>query len=111
MTKPHRNARIALSTVDSEEEARKLATLLVEAGLAACVNIVPGVVSVYRWRGRLCQDAEWLLVIKTRESRLAELESRLRAVHSYETPELIVLEIVAGSSPYLEWLNEMVEEG
>ena len=109
MIETTQDARVALSTAGSAQEAREVATGLVEGGLAACVNIVPGVESIYRWQGELCQDTEWLLVIKTCASRLVELESRLRELHSYDTPELIVLEITAGSRPYLEWLAALVE--
>ncbi|MBL4848415.1 MAG: divalent-cation tolerance protein CutA [Planctomycetes bacterium] len=96
---------VLLSTAPTEDEARSLAQALVEAGLAACVNLVPGVRSIYRWKGKLCEDGEVLLVIKSTEARREALIERLGALHSYECPEAIALPIVAGSADYLEWLH------
>jgi periplasmic divalent cation tolerance protein len=101
-------ALVALSTVGKPEDAHRIARALVEKGVAACVNILPGVVSVYRWKGQVEQDAELLLVIKTTAARLADLERELRAVHPYEVPELVALPIQAGSEPYLAWLGDSV---
>lgn len=84
--------------------AERLARGLVEAKLAACVNIVSGVRSFYRWQGELQEDGEAQLVIKTRAARFAELERFVREHHPYEVPELIALPIVRGSQAYLEWL-------
>ena len=97
---------VALSTVGSAADAERLARALVERRLAACVNVVPGVVSYYRWRGELQRDAERLLVIKTRAERLPALREALRELHPYELPELIALEITGGSEAYLSWLDE-----
>jgi periplasmic divalent cation tolerance protein len=99
---------VALSTCGSEQEARKLARELVEARLAACVNIVPGVSSVYRWQGKIEEDAEWLLLIKTRREHLDRLRAQLEESHSYDVPELIALSIEEGARPYLEWLEQQL---
>lgn len=99
---------IALSTVGSAEEADRLARALVERRLAACVNVVPGVVSHYRWQGELQRDEERLLVIKTRAERIEALRDALRELHPYELPELVAFEISAGSPEYLKWLDEGV---
>jgi len=97
---------VVLSTVGSESEASRLAHALVERGLAACVNVVPGVRSVYRWEGRIHDEAEWLLVIKTRRERFEELRRAIRELHSYEQPEIVMLEIADGDSGYLRWLDD-----
>ncbi len=99
---------VALSTVGSAEEADRLARALVERRLAACVNVVPGVVSHYRWQGELQRDEERLLVIKTRAERIEALRDALRELHPYELPELVAFEITAGSPEYLKWLDEGV---
>ena len=96
---------VLLSTAPSEAEARRIARALVEEGLAACVNLVPGVRSIYRWEGEVKEDAEQLLVIKTAPARRAALTQRLLELHSYECPEAIALPILAGSEPYLAWLQ------
>lgn len=89
-------------------DAERIATELVERRLAACVNIVPGVRSVYRWRGAIATDGESLLVVKTTRPAVAELDRALRDVHPYDTFELVALEIAAGSAPYLEWIGASV---
>ena len=99
---------VALSTVGSAEDAERLARALVERRLAACVNVVPGVVSHYLWKGELCRDEERLLVIKTRTERLGELRTALADLHPYELPELVALDITDGSERYLAWLDENV---
>ena len=98
------NKIVVLSTAANEEEAERIARRLVEEKLAACVNVVPGVQSFYRWEGKIERQSEILLIAKTTTTKFADLEREVRALHSYETPEIIALPIVAGSSPYLAWL-------
>ena len=97
---------VALSTVGTAEDAERIARTLVERGLAACVNVVPGLVSIYRWKGEVQRDGELLLVIKTRADRFEAMREALVAMHPYEVPELIALPIGAGHAPYLAWLDE-----
>ena len=99
---------VALSTVATAEDADRLAKALVERRLAACVNVVPGVVSHYRFEGEQHRDAELLLVIKTRAEKLEALRAALVELHPYEVPELVALEISAGHEAYLEWLDASV---
>ena len=98
-------AVVVLCTAGSRTEAERLATALVGERLAACVSLILPLRSVYRWRGRIERAREVLLVIKTRRALAARLITRVRALHSYEIPEVIALPIVAGSAPYLAWLT------
>ena len=100
--------RIVLTTCASLEEARKIAHALIERRLAACVNIVPQVESVYRWQGNVETATEWLLVIKTAAAVFARLRDALSELHSYETPECIAIAIEDGSAAYLDWIGESV---
>ena len=95
---------VAFSTTGSSEEARRIATALVDEQLAACVNIVNNIHSIYRWQGATEAAAESLMVIKTRANLLPAIESRLRDLHSYDVPELVAIPIAQGAQPYLEWL-------
>jgi periplasmic divalent cation tolerance protein len=97
-------ARIVLTTASSPEEAGRLGRVFVEERLAACVSVVPGGESIYRWKGEVESATETLMLIKTGADQLAALEERLRELHSYETPEFLVLGVESGSLPYLEWL-------
>ena len=99
---------IVLSTVATAEDAARIAHALVERRLAACVNVVPGVRSIYRWKSGVEDDEERLLVIKTRRDRFDALREALVALHPYEVPEAIVVPIEAGHVPYLAWLDESV---
>jgi periplasmic divalent cation tolerance protein len=99
---------IALSTVASPQDAERIARALVERGLAACVNVVPGIVSIYRWKGELQRDDERMLVIKTRSDRLEALRETLVALHPYELPEFLAVPIEDGYAPYLSWIDENV---
>jgi periplasmic divalent cation tolerance protein len=99
---------VALSTVGTAEDAERLARALVEKRLAACVNIIPGLVSIYRWRGAVERAEERLLVIKTRADRLSALREALVSLHPYEVPELLTLPVEDGHPPYLSWLDESV---
>jgi len=96
---------VAFSTVGKAEDAERLARALVERGLAACVNVLPGVVSVYRWKGAVQRDEELLLVIKTRGESFPALREALVELHPYELPELIAVQIAGGYEPYLDWLD------
>lgn len=96
---------IAYCTCPTSDCAEQIAACLVNEGLAACVSLVPGVRSFYRWEDRLCEDAEVLLMIKTTQARLSELETRLVAMHPYAVPEFIVVPVIAGSDPYLHWIH------
>jgi periplasmic divalent cation tolerance protein len=97
-------ARIVLTTAANPEEARRLARTLVEERLAACATLIPAVESVYRWKGVVESATETMLLIKTGPDQLAALEARLHELHSYETPEFLVLKVESGSHAYLEWL-------
>ena len=101
---------VVLVTCSSVAEARRLSRALVDARLAACVNIVPGAVeSIYRWKGRIESARERLLLIKTSRKRLAGLQAAVQRLHSYDVPEIIAIPIAAGSRAYLAWLEECVE--
>jgi periplasmic divalent cation tolerance protein len=101
---PMTAVRIVFCTIDSAEAARILARKLVQERLAACVNIIDNVTSVYRWEDRIEEDGELLMVIKTRESRLQELMDRLAELHSYDVPEILSWPVQKGSKAYLEWV-------
>jgi periplasmic divalent cation tolerance protein len=101
---------LAFSTVGKAEDAERIARALVERGLAACVNVVPGVVSVYAWKGAVERDEELLLVIKTRAESFSALRDALVELHPYELPELIAVPIAAGYAPYLDWLDASSRE-
>jgi len=102
--------RIVLTTAGSEEEAQKIARHLVEKRLAACVNIIPQVESIYRWQGKVESAREWLLLVKTTQERFPAVRDAIRELHSYDVPECVVLSIEAGSSDYLQWLADSVQE-
>jgi periplasmic divalent cation tolerance protein len=101
---------VALSTVATAEDAQRIARALVERRLAACVNVVPGLSSFYRWEGRVQCDEERLLVIKTRSDRLQALRAVLVSLHPYEVPELVALPVVGGHAPYLAWLDRCLDD-
>jgi periplasmic divalent cation tolerance protein len=95
-------------TAPGKEEASHLAEMLVERNLAACVQILPAIESIYRWQGKIERQPEVLLIAKTIAANFAELEREVRAVHSYETPEIVALPLTALSEPYRQWLNASV---
>ena len=99
---------IVFCSCGAEEEATRIASALVEERLAACVNILPGMQSIYRWHGVIERAGELLLLIKTTEAQLAALRVRIEALHSYDTPEVIALPIAGGSERYLAWLREQL---
>src|SRR6185503_9567238 len=98
------DAIVVLVTAANGEEATRLADMLVGAHLAACVQILPEMESVYRWQGKIERSSEVLLLVKTTRGKFDELEREVRALHSYDTPEIIAVPVVTGSGPYLEWL-------
>jgi len=102
---------VVFVTCGSEEEALKIANALVESRLAACANLVAPIRSIYRWEGKIWDEKEWLLIIKTEKQRFEELEKRVKSLHSYSVPEIISLPIVEGSSAYLDWIRENTESG
>jgi len=99
---------VVLITCPSSAVAQRIGRTLVEERLAACVNLVPGLLSIYRWEGKVCRDAETLLLIKTRRHCLAALARRVAAIHPYSVPEILALPVQAGSRPYLKWVGESV---
>jgi periplasmic divalent cation tolerance protein len=103
------DCRIVLTTAGSADEAERIASALVEAQLAACVNIVSPITSVYRWKGAVQKEQEWLLLIKTTTSAFEKVSQRVRELHSYELPECIQIPIEAGSAEYLKWIRENVK--
>lgn len=105
MTEETPAVRVLLTTVATAADAEHMATVLVGEQLAACVNIIPGVRSVYRWQGKMEAAEECFLLLKTDESHRAALESRLKQLHPYDLPELLVLAPYGGSSEYLDWIT------
>ena len=100
--------RIVLTTTNSEKEALKIARTLVEQRLAACVNIVSPVTSVYRWQHKVEEGREWLLIIKTTAAAFVQVREAIIELHSYELPECACISIEDGSLNYLEWIAETV---
>jgi periplasmic divalent cation tolerance protein len=99
-----------LVTCGSEEEALKISHSLVDERLAACVNLISPVRSIYRWEGKILDEKEWILIIKTQRQRFEQLEKKVKSLHSYSVPEIIGLPIVEGASSYLKWLEEMTHK-
>ena len=104
-------ARVLLTTTDSAEEAERLASVLVEARLAACVQIGGPVRSVFRWEGAVSVEPEWQLWLKTDAARVDDLTARLVAEHTYDVPEVLVLPVLGGHGPYLSWVTEETQRG
>ena len=100
---------VVFTTLPDAGQAETLAQALVEQNLAACVNILPPVTSVYRWQGELQQDREQLLLIKTRAARYDALMTAIKAQHPYELPEIIALPITAGLPAYLNWIDDTTQ--
>lgn len=98
---------IVFITASSEEEAAKIARALVEARLAGCVNIIKNIRSIYSWRGKIEDEPEVLMIVKTQKSLFDSLTKKVEELHSYTVPEIIVLPIVEGSKDYLKWLREV----
>jgi periplasmic divalent cation tolerance protein len=102
------NEIVVLSTADSADLAHRIAVALVEAEEAACVNIVPGIHSIYRWEGKSCDEEEFLLIIKSVSARFEAVRSRIRQMHTYQIPEVIAIPIAMGDQDYLGWLSSQV---
>lgn len=102
---------IALTTVPADLDASSLARTLVEERLAACVNILPEMVSVYRWQGRVEQETERQVIVKTTRAAISRLWERLRELHPYDVPEFIVLSIIDGNDLYLKWVRDSTDAG
>ena len=100
--------RIVFSTTGSQEEARRVAQQLVERSLAACVNVLGPIESIYRWQGKVETAGEFLLLIKTTAERFPDLRDALVALHSYEVPECVAIDVADGSAAYLAWLADSV---
>jgi periplasmic divalent cation tolerance protein len=103
--------RVVLCSVPNDQVGEQIARALLEEHLAACVNILPGVRSLYRWQGAIQDDRELMLVIKTRSDRYERLEQRVRELHPYEVCEVVALEVTEGSRPYLDWVLGETREG
>lgn len=98
--------RVVFITASNKDEARKIATSLVEENLAACVSIIPKILSIYRWEGKVAEEEELLLIAKTSEEKFAALSQAVKKLHSYETPEIIAVPVVDGLKSYLDWIDE-----
>ncbi|MFX1447308.1 MAG: divalent-cation tolerance protein CutA [Promethearchaeota archaeon] len=103
------NYYIFLVTVPNIEEGKKIANILVENSLAACINIIPNIFSIYRWKGNIERQNEQLLIIKTTEKNSDLLIQKVGEIHSYSNPECIAFKIEKGSEKYLDWINEVVD--
>lgn len=97
---------IVFVTTPTSEEADRIAEALVGQRLAACINIIPAIQSIYRWEGKVTHDQESLMIIKTTDERYADLERSVKELHSYSTPEVVALKVERGSEQYLSWLRE-----
>lgn len=97
---------LVLTTCGSAEEAGRIARLLVESRLAACVSITPDTRSVYRWKGAIEESAEWSLTVKSRRDLFAQLSEEIRRLHSYETPEILAVPVIEGGADYLKWMDD-----
>jgi periplasmic divalent cation tolerance protein len=100
---------VAYSTVGSKAEAETIATTLVEERIIACANIVAPVTSIYRWKGKVCRTAEWLLIMKTDARAITHLKARLPQLHPYDCPELVILPPTDTTPPYAKWITDSVK--
>ncbi len=100
---------IVLVTTSSNDEAERIAHELIERRLAACINIINGITSIYVWKGNVEKSTEALMIIKTRSDKLDELISNVRELHSYEVPEIVAIPIVKGFKEYIKWIDDVLE--
>ncbi len=100
---------LMISTTGSEKEARKIARSLVEERLAACANVIPGVRSFFYWEGRLCQEKEALILVKTVNNKARKIMDKIKKIHGYEVPEIIFFRVDMGEKNYLKWVKKMVK--
>jgi periplasmic divalent cation tolerance protein len=103
-------ALVVVVTAGTEEQANLLGEELVARRLASCVNIVPGVRSIYRWQGKICRDGEWMLIAKTLDSEYEAIEATIRELHSYELPEILAFEIRRGEPRFLQWIEDSLDK-
>jgi periplasmic divalent cation tolerance protein len=101
---------LVFMTAPDEAVASSLARTLVEARLAACANLIPGVRSIYRWKDEICDDGEWLVLFKTTEARLQSLREKIIDMHPYDCPEVLVVDVSDGAPEYLQWVMDQVSE-
>jgi periplasmic divalent cation tolerance protein len=101
---------VIMVTAASRAECRKIARHLVGARLAACVNLAPGIESIYRWKGKVTKGAEYLMLIKSTRQLFPEIKAAISKIHSYHTPEIICLPIIDGSRNYLQWVSDSVKK-
>jgi periplasmic divalent cation tolerance protein len=101
---------LILSTASSREEAKRIAKCLVEEKLAACVQMVPGLESVYIWQGKLYDEPEFLLLIKSRAYLFSRVAERVLSLHTYDVPEIVALRIAEGSKPYMDWMESSIKQ-
>lgn len=103
-------AVVVITTVGDEEQALLIARELVARRLAACVNVLPGIRSVYRWQGKICRDGEYLLIVKTLESEREAVAAAIHELHSYELPEILSFTVAAGDERFLAWIRDSVDK-
>jgi len=103
-------AIVVVTTVGTEEQAYLIAREIVARRQAACVNVVPGIRSIYRWKGKICKDGELLLIVKTLESELSGVQDTIRELHSYELPEILSFNVSHGEPRFLEWIAGSVDK-
>ncbi|MBI5968455.1 MAG: divalent-cation tolerance protein CutA [Deltaproteobacteria bacterium] len=104
------SAWLILSTAGTEREGLRIAHKIVEERLAACANVIRGVTSFFYWEGKLCQEKEVVILIKTAEGKLEKLINKIKEVHSYTVPEIIFLKVEGGEKKYLEWVKQVVKK-
>lgn len=101
---------VVVTTVGTEEQANLVASELVSRRHAACVNIVPGLRSIYRWKGKICRDTEFMLMVKTTESEYAAVEAAILELHGYELPEILAFKVCKGEQRFLDWISGSLDK-